>query len=167
MFVERLDDRPDRDRRIVSMQQVEVDVVGAQPHQRVSHVRGNVVRSDAVAVLVEVGTLADDDYFIAVAPFLHPQSEHAIHFAAAVAVSRVIRGDAGLPSSVEQNKAFFLIAAIEHDGALNYARDLFFDALYVAVLHEYFPFIPLGILGRSERGFRRGSASVPQFRRAT
>ena len=96
MLVECLDDGADRDRRIVAVQQVEVDIVRAQARQRVGQIRSYVVRGDAIAVLVEMGALAEDDDFSAVAPFLHPQPECAIDFAAAIAVGRVVGRDAGL-----------------------------------------------------------------------
>ena len=58
VFVEDLHNRTNRHRRIIAVEQVEIDEIDAQPRQRIVQIGADVVGSDALAIPVVVCALA-------------------------------------------------------------------------------------------------------------
>ena len=89
VFIQRLDDRPHRNGRIIAMEQVQVHVVGSESGERIVHVGRDVERRHPPAVRIVVRPLGQDDDLVPDAPGLDPLAEHALTFTTTVDVGGI------------------------------------------------------------------------------
>ena len=72
VLVQRLDDWPDRQARVVAVKQVQVDVARAQALERLADIAGDIGGRDALAPLHGVRALANDHHLLAHAARANP-----------------------------------------------------------------------------------------------
>ena len=135
MFVEHIHNRLYGHVGVIPMEQIEVDVVGAQAGQRVEDVGSDVEGRDPPPVLAVMCALADDDDLLAHAPGVHPPAKGALVVALTVDVRRVEGIAAQVEDVVQQLEAFGLGVRADYNGALHKAGNGFVDAGDLTVTH--------------------------------
>ncbi len=125
VFVQDFGNRPDRNLRVVAVNDV-VEFVKTETGQRVVQVGGDVKRCHPLAVGVMVCTFGNDDDFVAEPPLTYPAPDRAFVVTVSVNVRGVKRGATERENPVEQPKRPCFLGKTDHHRTLNKPRDRFF-----------------------------------------
>ena len=137
VLVQHVHDRPDRQRGVVAVQDVDLDLVGVEPPERFVEVVGDVLRGDARTPPFRVCALAEDHDLVAHATVGQPGGEDALLLARAVAVGRIERAAAEFVDRIEERETPGPVGLAERDRPLYQARDRLLDARDPAVFHRH------------------------------
>ena len=134
-FIEHLDNRPNGLAGVIPMENIEVDVIGAQASQRIVQVRGDVIRGHPLAILVVVRPLAEHDDLVTQPALVVPVAEGPFAVAVAIAVGGVKGGAAEFINTIALLHALFELLHPNIHRALHEPRDRFVDTGDIAVFH--------------------------------